>query len=87
MAKVIVDAGAWQLVVNVLRRDAEAGMCSRAEILEELEKATVSLSSEWNVVPKEANRKMIDAAQQVEEDGYFAMWTAMLKAAPIPPNP
>lgn len=84
--KVIVDAGAWQLAMNVLRRDAADGMHVRAEIVEEMEKATVSLSDEWRLVPKEANRKMLDAAERVDEDGYHAMWDAMLSTAPEPPN-
>lgn len=38
--KVIVDAGAWQLAINVLQRDADSGLHVRAEIVEELKRAT-----------------------------------------------
>lgn len=36
----------------------------------------------WKLVPIDATRAMIDAAQMVEEDGYDAMHKAMLAAAP-----
>ena len=36
----------------------------------------------WQLVPVEATREMIDAAILVEEDGYAAMHSAMLAAAP-----
>ncbi|MDP8733141.1 hypothetical protein QZP90_06360 [Serratia marcescens] len=36
----------------------------------------------WKLVPIDATRAMIDAAQRVEEDGYDAMHKAMLAAAP-----
>ena len=36
----------------------------------------------WQWVPIEATREMIDAAILVEEDGYAAMHSAMLAAAP-----
>ena len=36
----------------------------------------------WQLVPVEATREMIDAAILVEEDGYAAMYSAMLAAAP-----
>ncbi len=36
----------------------------------------------WKLVPIDATRAMIDAAQMVEEDGYDAMHKAMLTAAP-----
>lgn len=36
----------------------------------------------WRLVPVEATREMIDAAILVEEDGYAAMHSAMLAAAP-----
>ncbi|HFD7738379.1 TPA: hypothetical protein ACF54C_002136, partial [Serratia marcescens] len=36
----------------------------------------------WRLVPIDATRAMIDAAQRVEEDGYDAMHKAMLAAAP-----
>ena len=38
----------------------------------------------WQLVPVEATREMIDAAILVEEDGYAAMHSAMLAAAPTP---
>lgn len=36
----------------------------------------------WKLVPIDATRAMIDAAQRVEEDGYDAMHKAMIAAAP-----
>lgn len=36
----------------------------------------------WKLVPIDATRAMIDAAQRVEEEGYDAMHKAMLAAAP-----
>ncbi|MDX7082519.1 hypothetical protein [Serratia marcescens] len=36
----------------------------------------------WRLVPIDATRAMIEAAQMVEEDGYDAMHKAMLAAAP-----
>lgn len=42
--------------------------------------------SGWQVMPVSATRKMIDAAQRVEEDGYDAMYQAMRAAAPKPPT-
>ncbi|QLJ65788.1 hypothetical protein HP437_11615 [Serratia marcescens] len=36
----------------------------------------------WKLVPIDATRAMIEAAQRVEEDGYDAMHKAMLAAAP-----
>ena len=36
----------------------------------------------WQLVPVEATREMIDAAILVDEDGYAAMHSAMLAAAP-----
>jgi hypothetical protein len=36
----------------------------------------------WKLVPIDATRAMIDAAQKVEEEGYDAMHKAMLAAAP-----
>ena len=37
---VLVDAGALQMVRNALKRDAESGNQARAEMLDELDKAT-----------------------------------------------
>lgn len=41
-----------------------------------------TLPEGWRLVPIDATRAMIDAAQRVEEDGYDAMHKAMLAAAP-----
>lgn len=42
--------------------------------------------SKWQMMPLSATRKMIDAAERVEEDGYDAMYQAMRVAAPQPPS-
>ena len=41
----------------------------------------------WKLVPVDATRSMIDAASEVEEDGYDAMHKAMLEASPPPTLP
>lgn len=85
MGKVIVDAGAWQLAMNVLRRDAAAG----AEIVKELEKATVSLSDEWRFLPTTPTPEMLSAGEcesDSEEATYETVFAAMVAAAPLPPN-
>ncbi len=38
----------------------------------------------WQLVPVDATMAMIDAAILVDEDGYHAMYSAMLAAAPKP---
>lgn len=43
-----------------------------------------SVPDGWKLVPVNATRAMIDAAQSVEEDGYDHMHKAMLAAAPAP---
>lgn len=43
------------------------------------------MSKKFVLMPVDATRKMIDAAQRVEEDGYDAMHKAMIAAAPPPP--
>lgn len=89
--KVIVDAGAWQLALNALRRDADAGMHVRAEIVEELEKATVSLSDEWQLMPTRETEAMHDAVMSVLYRGVARNRTqtlldAYISAAPVPSN-
>lgn len=91
MGKVIVDAGAWQLAMNALRRDADAGMHVRAEIVEELEKATISLTDEWQLVPKEPTDEMRSAATadscwENMNPPPATAYRSMLAAAPLPPN-
>lgn len=92
MGKVIVDAGAWQLAMNVLRRDAADGMHVRAEIVAELEKATFSLSDEWRLVPTEPTHEMrLKGQERLPGDipgraAYAAdAYRAMVDSA-VPPN-
>lgn len=93
--KVIVDAGAWQLAINVLRRDAADGMHVRAEIVEELEKSTVSLSDEWKLVPSDPTKEMVESTftraagestRRVQRPFRANIYRKMLKSAPLPPN-
>lgn len=36
----------------------------------------------WQLVPKEPNRLMLDEAQRVEEDGFYQMYVSTLSVAP-----
>ena len=49
------------------------------------EKSVGDIPPGWQLVPKEATRKMIEGARHAEVEGYWAMWDAMLAAAPAPP--
>ncbi|WGK63468.1 hypothetical protein QAO71_16995 (plasmid) [Halopseudomonas sp. SMJS2] len=49
--------------------------------------AVATTDSKWQAMPLSATRKMIDAAERVEEDGFDAMYQAMRAAAPKPANP
>ena len=91
MGKVVVDAGAWRLAINALRRDADAGSHVRFEIAEELEKATFSLSCEWQLMPIRETEAMHDAVMSVLYRGVSRDQTQMrldayISAAPVPPN-
>lgn len=44
--------------------------------------ASAMTDSKWQAMPLSATRKMIDAAELVEEDGFDAMYQAMRSAAP-----
>ena len=54
----------------------------RAAMLAQPVSSGYTLPDGWKLVPIDATRAMIDAAQRVEEDGYDAMHKAMLAAAP-----
>lgn len=54
----------------------------RAAMLAQPVSSSYKLPDGWRLVPIDATRAMIDAAQRVEEDGYDAMHKAMLAAAP-----
>jgi hypothetical protein len=55
---------------------------TRAAMLAQPVSSGYKLPDGWKLVPIDATRAMIDAAQRVEEDGYDAMHKAMLAAAP-----
>ncbi|BAO32584.1 TPA: hypothetical protein ACGD8A_001155 [Serratia marcescens] len=75
--------------IDVLEREifGEDGDTCRAAMLAQPVSSSYRLNSPvipdgWKLVPIDATRAMIDAAQRVEEDGYDAMHKAMLAAAP-----
>ena len=49
------------------------------------EKSVGGIPPGWQLVPKEATVKMIEGARHAEVEGYWAMWDALLAAAPAPP--
>lgn len=49
------------------------------------EKSVGGIPPGWQLVPKKATVRMIEGARHAEVEGYWAMWDAMLAAAPEAP--
>ena len=66
---VLVDAGALQMVRNALKRDAESGNQARAEMLDELDKATTPQDRAAFDLVAEASRILCDALKHSPAGG------------------
>lgn len=69
----------WDTIKDIYRTAVEA---CRDAMLAQPVSSGYKLPDGWKLVPIDATRAMIDAAQRVEEEGYDAMHKAMLAAAP-----
>ena len=83
---VTVGPIAWVKVVRGQTDVVPASTFQAADAIEMGWTPLYAIPDRWRLVPSEATRKMLDAAERVDEDGYHAMWDAMLATAPLPPN-
>ena len=79
----------YETGTDVIKCQSETAVEMADALLSELERSKTAATQQclrvlegWQLVPVEATREMIDAAILVEEDGYAAMHSAMLAAAP-----
>lgn len=87
--KVIIEAASRRSTFIASCHAPADGMHVRAEIVEELEKSTFSLSDEWRVLPATPTPEMLTAGEcesDSEEATYETVFAAMVAAAPLPPN-
>ena len=79
----------YETSTDLIKCQSETAVEMADALLAELERTKTATKQQhlevlagWQWVPIEATREMIDAAILVEEDGYAAMHSAMLAAAP-----